>query len=569
MGNNSFERLVSGLSSSERKEMLDKMKAVNADTESLYNEDKLDHDGQLPFAEQIKKESLLYRFYLWLRALFANTSMEAIYNEGKIAEIARSIEKNSPHLIDNKRGLMLSSFYEKLSELNRCADFFRPYIANIEDDENDFLVFLGSLVMTEVNRRMDEEADPYTNPVTEIPKPEQRMVLLRKMESIMNEIPAQEKTRMYNAVRSTEWLKQFTKLPFKRFLAMFSSITPANDYSCSFSSLENEISSFSKILCNGTKIPEEVFEALFLYSRKKVLKKSLDTVDEVSEKAAEFMENARNSVSMMKMFISSVPMRSIGRVVYADAGWNPENFTGGEDWYQRYKSTWKKYFEQKWEAWAQDCQKEMLRVSLTRNFELESFPLLPERPWTEVWGGFPFRYELTAGFLYWFIKEVFPKHELCLKTVMLEGDFINKENRQEFMDAFNSLIQISVDFQGLVRRLSSGGEYGIILGKISTEKMRTLQSNSKVESIIHGLEGEIRSMFSSFCDSCRTIELCFTGIYQESNNSKYEGLSNLNHIEGHNNAVFQEKLFKAREMISNSYSLIRELETVDAPVILK
>lgn len=568
MDNNSFDRLVSGLSEGERHDMLEKMKASGGVNESLVSEDKFENEEQIPFAEQIKNESIFFRIYLWIKSIFANTSMEALYNEHKISLIARYVDKVSPNLIDNKRGLLLSSFYEKLAELKLSAEFFRPYITNMEGDENAFLVFLGSLVMVDVEKKMDAEVDPYSIPLTSGARPEQRVSLLRKMDEIIAGIPTEERNSMYSVVRAVEWLRQFSKLPFQRFLSLFSTVVEGN-YSCSFSVLENEISSFAKILCNGMTIPDEVFESLYLFSRRNSGVKSIDGVDEVAEKASDFMEKAKSQLAMMKMFITTVPMRSVGRVVYADATWSPESFTGGEDWYQRYKTNWRKLFDRKWEAWTHDCKKEALRIGLKNNFALENFPLFPERPWANLWSGITFRYELTTGFLNWYMKERFPEYELVLKTVMLEGDFIQKENRSEYNDSFNRLIQVSIDLQTMKQSLAASGEYGMIFNKLMNERLRSLQAYSKVEAIIRGIESDVRSMLSSFGEACRILELCFSGIFLEKADSRYDSLSNLNRIQGKDNEKFKENLLAARQSIANAYSMIRELEPIDTPSLLK
>ena len=224
MERNSFDALVSGLSETERLTMLEKMKSTGEETVPLSFEDGSDLEAKIPFAEQIKNESIFFRFFLWLKSIFANTSMQVLYNEHKILQIAHSVEKNCPNLIDSKRNILLSSFYDKLTELKLSADFFKPYILIAESDENSFLVFLGSLVMSEVEEQMNEEVDPYSLPMENGPRPEQRVNLLHKMDGILNEIPADRRNYMYEAVRSYEWLKQFSKLPFDRFISLFSTI---------------------------------------------------------------------------------------------------------------------------------------------------------------------------------------------------------------------------------------------------------------------------------------------------------------------------------------------------------
>ena len=250
MERNSFDALVSGLSETERVTMLEKMKAAGVDNSSLSVGDSPE-TAPLPAEEQIKQESLFFRIFLWLKSIFANTSVQVLYNEHRIAQIARSVEKNSPNLIDSKRNVLLSGFYDKLAELKLSADFFRPYMLISEADENSFLVFLGSLIMNDIEEQMDESVDPYSIPFENGPKPELRMNLLHRMDGILDSIPTARRNYMYEAVRSYEWLKQFSKLPFERFIALFSTVIEKN-YTCAFSTMENEISVFAG-LCVSAK----------------------------------------------------------------------------------------------------------------------------------------------------------------------------------------------------------------------------------------------------------------------------------------------------------------------------
>ena len=562
MKENSFDRLVSDLTDSERFTMLEKMKASGTSEETLAYDEDYDKNIELSFSRQIKNESLFFRIFLWFKSLFANTSVEVIYNEQLLDRIARKIERISPGLVDYKRGLLTSQFYNKLCELKLCADFFRPYISLADEDENNFLVFLGSIVMEDVQEKITQEADPYSVPVDSNPHPEYRVQFLKKMEQIFSDIPVPEKNMMYQAVQGIQWLKHFTRLPFQKFISLFSSVVDGN-YSCSFKSLDNELDIFAKVLCNGVKIPQEVFEALFLFTRKSTFGKNLDSSIQAAQKAEDFMEKSKSQISLIKMFITTVPLKMTGKLVYSDARWTPENLTGGEDWFQKFKAAWRKIFDYKWESYIQDCKKENLRHYLSASFNLETFPMLPERPWTTIWGGLPFCFEFSAGFLNWYISKLFPENEIILKTIMLEGDFIQKENRQEFGDAFNKLIQISIDLNNITRLISSGGEYGMIFSKLEKESLHTLQAHSKVESIIYGIESDFRSMINRFCDAARSMELCFTGIFKEKTDANYDGLTNLKRISGKNNELFMKKMTDARTSLKNAFNMIKELESID------
>ncbi len=561
--NNSFDRLVTGLSDSERKDLLEKMQAGagSQNTASMHSVDDYVELGN--FAEQIKQESIFLRIWLWLKSIFTNSGVEELYNERKIAYIARRLNKTAPDLIDYGREIILSSFYNKLVELKLCADFFRPYLAAIDDNDGDFYVFLGSFMMEQVTQEMDKNVDPYSNSIEVGAKPEVRMGLLRKMDDILSTISQNERRGMYAAVRSVEWIKNFCHINFTRMMNYFTSLTDGVN-TCSFGSIAGELGDFAKVMCNGIPVQEAVLEALYLFS----IKKRHVIADETpgATPAREFIEKAHAQLSMIDMFIQTVPLKLLCCVVFNDVNPNIGTFTGGEDWYAKYKAKWKKLFDQKWSQWSNDCKKENLRHSLTMNFKLENFPVIPNRPWKKMWGsGIHFRYELTGGFLLWYFKETFQTHELTLKTLMLEGDFVKKDNRVEFTDSFNALVQVSIDLANFGRRVSDAGDIGVLLGKLGEEKMRTIQGAQKAESVMRSAESDMASIIIHFGDAVRIIELCLAGVFGERTDSRYDGLTNLNHVQGHQNEEFKVKLKEARESLGNALEMLKELEPVDGP----
>lgn len=567
---NSFDRLVSGLSVDERQSLLEKMKGGSADSEdeslvSVENVD--DDDSSVSVAARIKKEPLLFRLYLWIKSFFANSSVEQLYNEHLISAMAHNIEHSYPGLIDSRRGFLQSLFYEKLNELKLCADFFKPYFSAEEEDTGAFIVFLGSFVMPQVAATMDSEVDPYSIPVTRAATPELRSQLMRKLDQVLSTIPPDQRNAMYAATRALEWMHQFTKLPFSHFLALFTSVV-SDTYTCPFGQIEDELSGFARILCSGQYLPEEVLDSLYLFSVRNYTAQNFDTIDSKNN-AGEFMDKARAQIAMMHMFITTVPLRSIGCVVYGNAHWQPEKFGGGEDWFVKYKAQWKKLFDQKWEAWSHDCKKESLRQKLQQYFDLIAFPLLPDRPWAALWGGVPFRYELTGGFLFWYFREKFPTYEIALKTLMLEGDFIQKENRVDFTDSFNDIIQVSLSMDALAQRLLPSGETGLVFAKLSNEHLRTLQGQAKIDSLILGAETEIGGMITKFGAACRQMDLVLAGVIGEKKDTRYDTLSNLSIIQGKNNEGFRKQIQASKVSLENAYDLLKELEPVDTPSLAK
>lgn len=558
----SFERMATGLSNDERQNILERLKSTSQAMEAamISPVEEETEEEYIPFPQQIKKETFLIRFLIWIKSVVTNTNPESLYNEYKISNIGKNVEKNFPGLIDSKKGMILSTFYNKLTELKSAASFLKPYLSAVEEDEGAFYVLLGSLVMPEVNASMNSEADPYSNEVTSSVRPELRLSLIHKMDDIFDRINQAEKSAMYESVKAAEWLRQFVKLPFTKFLSSFSTLTEDIN-SLSFGQAQSEISAFAKSLCNSFIISDELLEALYLFS----IKHNKTTAAANTEaEASQFLDKAHASIALLHMFMTSVPLRSIGCLIFNDSHWRVEPFSGGEDWFVRYKNSWKKIFEQKWKAWTKDCQKESLKINLKNNLGLNDFPYLPHRPWAEIWGGEYFRYELTAGFLYWFIVKKFPDYEIALKTVLVEGNFIKRDNQLAFTDAFNNIIQLSITFQSLLRRCAPSGETGMIFSKLREEHLRTLKAQTKVEQMIRSIESDFESILHKFGESSRSLTQLLNGILGVVKDSRFDSISNLNRLQGKDNDKFQEKLSQARTGLETSLNLIQDLETLDA-----
>lgn len=563
-----FDSLVSGLNSDERHALLSKMQS-GATVENVALETRenfADEDTTIDFKTRIKQESIFVRFFLWLKSIFSNLSEEEVYNNSLVAQIARNVERQSPGIVDYHHKYLSNDFYEKLVELKHTADFFTPVIAAYEKDPGSFYVLLGSLLMPQVGEDMDKEADPYLYSLAKEANSEMRTSLLRKMDDILQKIPSDKRADMYTCVRSVEWLRQFTKLPFTVLLTKFTAVVE-NIQTCAFDAVENEISAFARILCNGRTIPDEVLEALYLFNMRQVTAEDYDDVDEKSS-CASFMDTASAQLSVIGMFISAVPMRAVACVVYNNALFTPEVFGGGEEWFVKYKAEWKRLFDRKWETWIRDCKKEKLKTKLMDYFMITSFPVYPVRPWTTLWGGIPFSYEMTLGFLNNFFRNEFQTYEKTMKIVTLEGDFSIKENRFEFSDTANMFTDISEGLKDLTIKLSSNGEYGVEFARYQGMKSRTKAGSQKITSVMEAVEETVSNLIKAFGDACRTMDKLLTGLLSDKIDSHYGNLTNIATIQGKDNKQFRINLEKCKQGIEHAFELIKEIEPLDKPIAM-
>lgn len=557
----SFERMATGLTTEERKNLLKQLKASESEIpdEIISSIDEKIEEVHEPIAVQIKKESLFFRFVLWLKSVFTSTKIEILYNEYKINGIARYVEREFPGLIDTRRGVFLESFYNELTELRSAAEFFRPYMASLEDNEGAFYVFLSSLIMPEVTENINTNADPSANSERKDAGQNYRLSLLRKMEDIFDNIDAGSRAKMYATVKSTEWLRQFIRIPFMRLITLFSVVTD-NIHTCPIDSLEDEFDQLGRLLRNNLELGDEVMEALYLFS---VRGAKTTANEETGRDAGEFLSKAHSNLQLLTTFMKSIPIRSIACIVHNDYQWQLPMMSGGEDWFVKYKNAWKKIFEQKWASWEKECKKEALKSTLKNHFKLDEFPMLENRPWVDLWGGIAFRYELTIGFLNWFMKEGFLKPEIVLKRLQTEGSFRKKENQTLLFESFNTLISLSISLQGLVRNLSSNGEVGMLFNKLKEEHLRTLASQTKVEQMIRKIESDCATMLHQFGDACRSINRVLMGVLGQAKDSRFDTISNMNKLSNKNEEDFAVQVENTMRTLVAALDLIKELEVID------
>lgn len=563
----SFDELVAGISSDERKYLLAKINQNREHSFPLVQPAREETDG---FTLDIKlnSESFLYKLFLWIRSLVSKKHKLEIYNNDLIRTLARKINKNHPGIVDMQNGLILSLFYEKLKELKNAADFFKPYFNIFNENPGKFYVFMSTFIAPEIASSINAEADPYSVPFEKEGTKEVRSSLLKKMEGILKDIPQKSRAVMYDAVKSLNWLKRFSELPYMHFLAQFTAIVSEN-YTCPFTNAQTDFNALASVLSDARSIPNEALEALFLFPQRKG--GATVELDQDTEKSMrEFLSKSAAGISMVQMFISTVPFFALGKVIFSDYDWQIETFGGAEDWFVKFKEEWKIVFDERWESWLRDRKKSQLADVLMENFGILSFPELPYRPWANLWGGVPFRCEMTGGFLYWFATVKYEEVMSVLNVLVLEGVFLNNDNRAEFSEAMNKFAEINHQVQLFGESLNEKGSVGSVFAKLIADHVRTLKGQNMVNSIILNAETSVRGWESSFCDCCRTIEKVLAGILDdEKTDKKYESIQNLMTIRGRENRAYRDNLQAEREVLLESHKILAEIEPLDLPKVEK
>ena len=128
---NSFDRLVSELGKDERLTLLDKLSLANSPATTTEKVESPDYTEDAPadvdMQTKLRSESVLLRFWLFLKSVFSGTSQRVIYNDLIISRKAKNLSKKFPDLYDFKKNSLLTDFFIELKNLHQAN---RPLFQN-------------------------------------------------------------------------------------------------------------------------------------------------------------------------------------------------------------------------------------------------------------------------------------------------------------------------------------------------------------------------------------------------------------------------------------------------------
>ena len=562
LNRNAFDKLVAGMDAEERSNMLEKINSSSVSVVQL-----LETENQLPEKNvslhiRFRGESAFYRFLLWLRGLVEKKDPEKIYNEDVLASMARRINRDHPGILNHKNFLLDSVFYEHLKALKSAAEFFKPYFNIIDDNPGDFYVFLSSFVAPELSDKITAEADPFSLSFDTEPEQETKNKLLKNLDDILKNIDGGTKSNLYSAVTSLNWLRQFTRLPYIHFTSQFTNLTE-NNFTCPYRNAVNDFSSFAAVFSNIMSVQNEVLEAMLMYSQRKEMTKNAQEKD-IERTIKEFIAKANQCLGALQMFISSVPIIKVGKIINADYDWLPGNIDGVEGWFPNFRSQWRKIIDVRWADWLRERKKKNLETYLGNDFGLFEFPTLTYRPWQALWLRVPFSCELTGGFLSWFSENRYEEMIPYFNDVMMEGVFIRNENRIEYSEGLNLFVQANTQMKELLDRLAPEGEYGAQFEEFATSRIRSFQVQNQIDSMMTTTESEIRECVKKFCKGGRMMDKCLNGILTDERDKIHDGLQNITSIKGHHNRTWRDTLRNCWEALKKAIFYLSELEPIDA-----
>jgi hypothetical protein len=557
-----FDKLVAGLTSEERTAMLNDINATTEDSLQFVCADDPQPEKPLSLSLKLKGESLFYRFILWFRGLIRRESTERVYSDDLLTALAHRITRAHPGLVNHKIKSLDGIFYSRLQAMKEASDFFKPYMVMIDDNPGEFYVFLCSFITPDFIDEVTSKADPFILDFNSDASQNVKNGLIKSLEDVLKNINPNIKNTLYETISSLNWLMHFSKLPYLHFLAQFTNIID-EVYTCPYRNAVIDYDALAAVFTNVRSISNELLEAIFLFSQRTKLTDHAQQKD-IERAVKEFLAKANQQLIPIQMFISSVPVVKVGKLVNDNYDWTPHTMEGAEAWYTAFRTQWRKILDVRWNEWVRAKKKNSIATSLLTDFNVQEFPVLEYRPWLEMWTNIPFNYELSAGFLSWFVQNAYDKMSALFNDVMLEGVFIRNEKRVDYSEGLNYFNQAGNQMKNLLIKLSPDGDIGKTFREIIDSQILTLQAQNKIDSLMTNIESEIREIINKLLKGGKTVDSILSAILAEDMPRSHDVLQNLKTIKGHLNKEWRENLAAEKDRFKKILYYLVELDAIDS-----
>lgn len=555
-----FETLALELSPSERSELLGRLqRGFTVSTEPLYDHS-LEHHATIDYGVAYRELGFFVRLMISVQSLLGHGSKEELVRTRFVRDISRGVETKFPGLIDSKRRVLNEAFYRELTSMRGAARYFYDILdRTLEKNRPAFYAFFASLELEAVHTELSIETDPYiyAERNSQASESDVRVAITQALDAAISKIGDEERRSLYREVKNLHVLKRLSGFLFDRFLgsfqtnkaglkelSMYAAIEQLGDLVSTLSSLDQPPSAKLMEAIIGFALNDEVGREGF----------------DLEEAAARELASAERALAVIREFNASVPLEDILRIANDDPNWQCSMCGGGEDWFTIFKSYWKDRVDRRFQRFSAERRVALLESEIQALVGKDPPGWFVNLSESGTDSTPPLRFAKALRFL-----EAFYHHAFLgdinkpLKTILLDGEFYKRDNRMDFTDAYNEILQTGDALKRLDARLSPNGELGAAYALAQSEMASTQIKRRKIESAIKAAETESEALLARSGDAMARLNEILKAILSREARGRYDSLSNFSSIDGRANKDFQRSLESAKDKLERAKYLLGEL----------
>ncbi|MBU0926119.1 MAG: DUF5312 domain-containing protein [Spirochaetes bacterium] len=555
-----FEALALELSPAERTDLLDRLQsAFTVSTEPLYARAPA-AERRIDYRAAYRELGFFTRIILTIRSLLGGGTKEELVKERYLKSIVKSIEAASVGLIEPKRRVLQEAFYRELATLRGAARYFYDLLdRTLEKNRASFFAFLASLEFESVHDELSTETDPYifaerNSLATDA---DIKIAIGSALESAISRIGEDQRRLMYKDVKNLHVLKKLSSFLYDRFLGAFQT-NAAGLKEMSLYAASDQLAELAAILSSLDQPPSmKLMEAIIGFAFNDDIGREGFKLEEAVQKE---LSNAEKALAAIRGFNERVPMEDILKVANEDPNWQCAQTGGGEDWFAIFKSYWRDRVDRRFHRFSAERRVAQLDSDIQALVGKDTptwFMYLSEAGNEKCP---PVRFARSLRLLEAFYHQTFLADiNRWLKVVLLEGEFYKRDNRLEFTDAYNEMLQIGDALKKFDSRLSMDGELGLAYAQARSELSSMQIKKRKIESAIKAADIEAEGILAKANDSLGRMKEILKAILSREARGRYDSLSNLGQIDGKANKEFQRGLEATKFKLEKAHFLIGEL----------
>lgn len=556
-----FDKLVKGLSSAERREMLERI----GGSVTLAQQDPGDEDrGTVDLERAYAQMGLFRRLIVILTALFTGRERLSVVEDYLVRDIRRDLAARLPHGLDTAQDQLRPGAAEDFRALGDAARQFAPVMGRVMGKERRaFISFLAGLHAPETQQQLIEETDPFVigGNYPEMKDSDVRRKSITQAENVIGTLQPAVRQAVYSDVRLLHHLLALSGFPFDKILSAFYPVSQGEPVPAPLSRIAEELSRLAGIfagLRNNASV--KLLEAFGLYQDNPVLDHS-DT--EVEAHVRQQVQELVAALDSIRRFRSRYPLADLVRLAHRNIHYRPTPIAGGEDWFAQWKSFWKERIEEQYRRFAYVRRMEALKRDAESSLDLSSiepFPGYPPSGYEEI-----SRHGMSLGLARAILGELYRKRlSGPIGVLYRDGEFYKADNRSEYDRIYNGVERDQTDLANLEVRLQPTGDLGMSWNRTTDGSMPAEAAEQRQISLAVSIDAEAAALLHRIVDHLRGLGEILQGVLFGTVGGRYDTITNLGELSGSRTpGAFATQLEEVHARVKSAAGLLADMQSAE------
>ncbi|MDR1306959.1 MAG: DUF5312 domain-containing protein [Treponema sp.] len=563
-GNGHFSRLAEELSVEERTGLLEKLssqsnlpagmtlyedpgeeKAVNL--ESRY--------GALPW---------YYKLWFFILSFFNSRSPLKLFADHLMSRIYRNMETRAPGFYNFQKDMLLPKFQEELVKLRDGSRFFYSALdASLNRDKGGLMLFLGSLEMPGIHKLIQADTNPGTlaSRYRDLNEIELRQKAFKALEEALAGISGEQRDRMYHSARSLYCLKQLSSFLFDRLINSFIFDASLQGNICPAASVRDQLLTLNNILVSLKEPPPmTLLASLFVFV---LTEQDNGAGFDIQIEMRKLLSRAETSLQAVKEFNGEVPLTSLLRCMSRSTDISPGDIGGGEDWYVVYRERWKTRIEEQFLSFIKTRRQRDLQNAFRYFFKGTHLKMLENMVSDSNPSGISIKGNFSLAFLQTFYSVVFMEEiNKHIRPILLDGEFIRRDNRSEFTEYYNTLIKLEDVIGHFDMEISPAGDYGKRYALAKNDMSSLPVKRRKIQIVVEEAARDAERIIDQAREAMEGMINILGGVLKKSADEKYDTLINISALTGRGTA-FADGITQSVDLFKKALRLLDDIDAME------